>query len=139
MVGHGVRVHGNEQRRTLPLRPANPLLQRDEHVPLPCQHHPDPPLRQELPLQLGGGGKRDVLFIGSGDADGARVLAAMTGVEYDQRQGGGRYSGRRAASRLGQAAHQRKRPCTQQQTPLHLPNTHRQRSAPAIYQKPPAS
>ena len=86
MVRQRVRMHGDEQRRALLLRPLHPAIQRDEHVLGAGQLDPVAAAGFKLALEFQRGGQRDLLFIGAGDADGARVLAAVAGVQHDQRR-----------------------------------------------------
>ena len=78
-------MHRDEQRRAVRLRYRHPVVQWDERIARAGQRDPVAALRLELALQLERCGERHLLLIGAGNADRARILAAVTGVQHHQR------------------------------------------------------
>ncbi len=86
-VGDRIRMHRDEQRSTALLRLCHPLFQRDEDIARAGKLHPILACCLQLPPQFKRGGQRDLLFVGAGYTDGARILAAVPGVQHHNRQG----------------------------------------------------
>jgi len=61
-------------------------LQRHEEIGIARQHGAHVRLGVDPRLQAAGNFERDVLFVGAGLADGARVFAAVAGVKRDRHQ-----------------------------------------------------
>jgi hypothetical protein len=62
----------------------HPLAERHELVAAPGQHHLISTAQLELSLQFARDLEDDALFLGSGNAQSARIEAAMARIESDQ-------------------------------------------------------
>ena len=80
-IHEGIGVYGHEQVGLAVPRPLQAIAERDEVITGAGQHRAHPGLRVDLvgeqPRHLEG----DVLLAGAGLADGARVLAAVAGID----------------------------------------------------------
>ncbi len=81
VIADGVGVDGNEEVRLGTARDDHALAQGNEDVAAACQDGPHAALLIDSLRQQTGDCERDVLLFGAAAADGAGVLAAMSGID----------------------------------------------------------
>ena len=81
-------MNGDEQIRRLRAGAAHPIAQRHEVVAVAGQHRLHPRLGIDLERQFARNGEDHVLFTSAVLADGARILAAVAGVDGDDEVAG---------------------------------------------------
>ena len=77
-------MHRHEQVGVALLRPRISLPQLDVVIAVARHHGRHSGLPVDLPRQAAGNGKDNGLFLGSSPSDGARVLAAVTGIDSNE-------------------------------------------------------
>jgi hypothetical protein len=82
MVGQGVGVDRHHQRRPFGAGAGHALLERDEDVARARRLDAVAALFLEQGAQVARDGQGDNLLVGARDADGARVFAAVAGIEH---------------------------------------------------------
>jgi len=85
LLRQGVGVDGDEQRRAVRPRKAHPVVERDEGVVAARHQHAVLAALLEPVADFAGEGQDDVLLQFAVEAVRARIDAAMTGIEHDQR------------------------------------------------------
>ena len=90
MVEDGVRVDRHEEGGALGLGDIDAVFERDEDILLTGKEDAAATAFAQLTGEFGGGGESHMFFVGAGVANGTGVLAAMAGIEDDQRKRGSR-------------------------------------------------
>ena len=85
----GIGMERNQQRGVPRAGEGHAIREGDEFITLPRHGNTAFAAFLQFAAERLGGGKRQALFFRAAPANGARVIAAMAGVNYHQRQGGG--------------------------------------------------